>query len=539
MRNVLRSVMLLLSMTAVVSYLGIQESNAAQDVNKGKNIKPTVRETLIDGERIGEDSDIVIETGSGRLLEFPEDIGHVFISAPTIADINLLSKNSFELLGLKQGKARLRVDGKNGRVLLKKNVSVAFDLDKISSVLCEMFPSNSVSIINLEQSIVLKGEVESPKIAADIMDTVSKLTGGEANIVNNMTISMPTQVLLKVKIAKVYREITKSLGINWRNLSIGSGLSTAVIGGTRSGALPLVLAGVSKVAGKVSGGEKVTSQLTNTFDANVGLSGTESLNLPTSTAGARWIIDYKDGKGNSIGSIIDALAEESLATILAEPTLVALSGESAKFSSGGEEPYKNNSTGNSTTTTTQFKEWGIMLDFTPTVLSENRIRIKVKPEVSSLENASVVGEAKPLSKQSVETTVELGSGQSLAIAGLIKKEKSLTASELPGLAKIPVLGGLFKSSANTLKETELVILVTPYIVKPSSKQLMTPLDHAPAIFSPCGTTLFKSLCEDNENFQKNKKNKQRNAICNRKSKLQKERKSACMKAAEHSGYTIS
>ena len=454
----------------------------------------------IDGNILSKASDVTLEVGSGKLFDFPEDIGHIFISDPAIADVNILSKKSFELLGLKHGKTRLRVDNTDGQAIFRHDINVSFDLDRITSVLQNMFPDSRVSVTNFNKSIVLTGTAESSKTAADIMETLAKLTNGELNIVNHISIGTPTQVMLKVKIAKVYREVTKSLGINWRSMNLGSGFSAAIIGGTTNGALPLVLAGTSTIAANMAGTNTV-SYTENTFDVNAGLKGEKDTpaTVPLSKSGARWIMDYKDSGGRNIGGVIDALAEESLATILAEPTLVALSGETAKFTSGGEEPYKNNATGSATTTTTQFKEWGIMLEFSPTVISNDRIRMKVKPEVSSIEAASSAEGEKPLSKQLVETTVELGSGQSLAIAGLIKKEKSLTANELPGLASIPLLGSLFRSSNNTIKETELVIIVTPYIVKPSSKQLMTPIDNLPKVYAPFSINMLKRFYDVGKN----------------------------------------
>lgn len=523
------------------SKVKIQKKQSA-DVHNIDNEEEKLR-IRIDDEPYDNANEFVIEQGSGRIIEFSKDIGHVFIADPTVMDVNLLSKRSFEIVGLKRGRTRIRVDDKNNKIMLRKDVSVSFDLSKILSVIYDMFPNNNVSVVNFDTSIVLKGEVESPKVALDIMDTVSKLVGGEANVVNNMTIGSPAQVMLKVKIAKVYREITKSLGINWRNLSLGSGLSAAIIGGSTGGTLPLVLGGVSAIA-KTSERGSGTSDLTNTFDTNNGIYGKQGAmpTVPLSKGGSRWIIDYRDKHGTNIGGVIDALADESLATVLAEPTLVALSGETAKFTSGGEEPYKNSSTG-SNSTTTQFKEWGIILDFTPTVLSGNRIRMKVKPEVSALENASVVGGEKPLSKQSVETTVELGSGQSLAIAGLIKKEKSLSAAELPGLSKIPLLGSLFRSSNNSLKETELVIIVTPYIVKPSSKQLMTPVDNLPKMLSPCDSNIYKKfyLTDEDEETKAPKKceNKCSKKMDNCMQRIKSDKAYRCRKITEHSGFTIS
>ena len=523
------------------SKVKIQKKQSA-DVHNTDNEEEKLR-IRIDDEPYDNANEFVIEQGSGRIIEFSKDIGHVFIADPTVMDINLLSKRSFEIVGFKRGRTRIRVDDKNNKIMLRKDVSVSFDLSKILSVIYDMFPNNNVSVVNFDTSIVLKGEVESPKVALDIMDTVSKLVGGEANVVNNMTIGSPAQVMLKVKIAKVYREITKSLGINWRNLSLGSGLSAAIIGGSTGGTLPLVLGGVSAIA-KTSERGSGTSDLTNTFDTNNGIYGKQGAmpTVPLSKGGSRWIIDYRDKHGTNIGGVIDALADESLATVLAEPTLVALSGETAKFTSGGEEPYKNSSTG-SNSTTTQFKEWGIILDFTPTVLSGNRIRMKVKPEVSALENASVVGGEKPLSKQSVETTVELGSGQSLAIAGLIKKEKSLSAAELPGLSKIPFLGSLFRSSNNSLKETELVIIVTPYIVKPSSKQLMTPVDNLPKMLSPCDSNIYKKfyLTDEDEETKapKKRENKCSKKIDNCMQRIKSDKAYRCRKITEHSGFTIS
>ena len=273
-----------------------------------------------------------------------------------------------------------------------------------------------------------------------------------------MSIETATQVMLKVKIAEVTRNVTKSLGINWRALS-SSGPSGGLIG---------------MAAGKSTDGFPE-------FSTDVAKDLLEENGVLTSEiGGGRWIVSAGI---NNLSALIEALASESFATILAEPNLVALSGKPATFKSGGEHGY-NVPTSGSNAMTTEFKKWGTSIEFTPVVLSEDRINIKVKAEVSSIEPGTSANSAPNLATKNVETVVELGSGQSLALAGLMQKSRGIDTKETPFLAEIPLIGSLFRNSNISSVERELVIIVTPYIVKPSSKQLKTPVDMVPKMLSP-------------------------------------------------------
>ena len=200
-----------------------------------------------------------------------------------------------------------------------------------------------------------------------------------------------------------------------------------------------------------------------------------------------------------VSALIDALAQESFASVLAEPTIMAMSGTKAEFKSGGEFGYTVTQPGQNTTTT-EFKEWGTSIEFTPVVLSEDRINITVTPKVSTVEG-STSEQAPALSTKEATTTVELGSGQSLAIAGLLQTNTSTASNETPFLADLPLFGALFRDSNVTKTQRELVIIVTPYIVKPSSKQLKVPTDMVPRMYSPLESMLARKFHKNIKKIQ--------------------------------------
>jgi pilus assembly protein CpaC len=308
----------------------------------------------------------------------------------------------------------------------------------------------------------------------DVQEIVGRFIES-SKVINKLSIETATQVMLKVKIAEVSRSVSKTLGINWKALSLGKDVSGMHYG---------------FIAGNAAGFPAF-----NVVDPSAASAAADATKTAVDTAltakveGGRWLAHT--GGSNGLSALIEALANESFASVLAEPTLVALSGKTATFNAGGEESYLVRQEGNNSNTT-EFKSWGTGIEFTPIVLSEDRINITVKPTVSTLGAKNTEGLPSITTKEA-STTVELGSGQSLVIAGLLQTTKSSVSVETPFLADLPLFGSLFRNSDVSTNEKELVIIVTPYIVKPSSKQLKTPNELVPRMYSPLESILTRKF----------------------------------------------
>ena len=407
-----------------------------------------------------------MEVNTFKFLKFKDKIGEIFIPNSTVADVEMLDNKSLYLSGLAPGNTSMIIHDKEKRILADYQITVTHALKDIRNAVEKVFPDSGIEIVSVDGNIFLKGRVSSPEMASDVLDIVGRFVD-KGKIINKLVIETATQVLLKVKVAEVSRDVTNNLGINWRTLHMGKGPSSAMFGLTH---------------GKSTLPEFAAD--TKTFQTAVlGKEGTLA-------GGGKW---FAAAGTNNLAALIDILASESFAYVLAEPSLVALSGQSATFKSGGEQPYTVRQQG-SDSNTTEFKEWGTSIEFTPIVLSEDRINIKVKAEVSVLGAPENKGDAPPLTTKNVETVVELGSGQSLALAGLVQTNRSSTSTETPFLADIPLLGALFRNSGVKLTEKELVIIVTPYVVKPSSKKLKLPTDSTPKLNSPLASIASRSFC---------------------------------------------
>jgi pilus assembly protein CpaC len=272
-------------------------------------------------------------------------------------------------------------------------------------------------------------------------------------LVNRMTIDRPLQVQLRVRITEVDRNVTQQLGINWQ--AMGNAVGN-FYGGIFSGR-PIF--NLNQPISTPSGG--------TTFPVN----------LPTNNAYSLFGA-FKTNNVN-INVLVDALNQEGLLTVLAEPNLVALSGQTASFLAGGEFPIPVSQTNGAISV--EFKQFGVKLDFTPTVLNDRRISLKVRPEVSQIDTSVSVttgGITVPgLSVRRADTTVELASGQSFAIGGLLQSNTTDIISQVPGLGSVPILGKLFSSTNYQNNKTELVIMVTPYLVEPTDpSKLRSPLE---------------------------------------------------------------
>ena len=385
---------------------------------------------------------LTLEVNKGTAIKLPGAASTVFVAAPDIADVQVKSPTMVYVFAKKPGDTVLYAVDDQDRVLLNTIVSVTSPVSRMKASLDALHPGNGVQIGNQGESIVLSGVVRSAAAAEDARKMALQHVGGNnAKVLNNIKVDAPNQVQLRVKVAEVHREALKRVGVNWQSIN---GL------------------GVVPLFGAVSSGFAVATQ------QSIGGPSSALLRLT----------------GGNFDALVDYLATQNQATILAEPNLVAMSGETASFLAGGEIPVIAPQAGlTGSTFSVTYKQVGISLAFTPTILGE-RINLKVAPEVSQL---SAVGSISvPLTATSVVTvpgiqtrramtTVELGSGQSFAIAGLLQQTSQQDIKKMPWLGDVPVLGSLFKSDAYQRAETELVIIITPFFVEPTNGQLRTPL----------------------------------------------------------------
>ncbi len=471
------SCVLLLTMYILENVIADDQKSEVQQVSnkelgimkKGfiSNVKKQIQSRREEEKHMASKTEKEIEINSVNFIKFKEKVGEIFISNSDIADIDMLDDRSLYLSGKSPGTTSLVVMNKEGKILANYQIRVTYQLNEIKNAIAKIFPDVEVELDSVEDNLIIHGKVPSPEAASGIKDIISRFVKTE-KIINKLSIETATQVMLKVKVAEVSRKLTKSLGVNWRALSIGNGPDSALLG-------------VSQ--GTVSSFPEFSATVD---DIKTNLLAEEGL-LATDLEGGRWVIA---AGMNNLSAFIDALATESFAYVLAEPNLVALSGKSATFKSGGEYGYTVKQSGTDSNTT-EFKDWGTSISFTPVVLSEDRISINVKAEVSTLKTTT---EDKPpeLTTKNVETVVELGSGQSLALAGLLQTTKSTATKENPLFSGIPLLSALFRNSTISKDETELVIIVTPYIVKPISK-VKLPTDMIPKMVSPIESILERKF----------------------------------------------
>ena len=384
-----------------------------------------------------------LEVNKGTALKLPGAASTVFVAAPDIADVQVKSPGMMYVFAKKAGDTVLYAVDAQDHVLLNTIVHVTSPISRMKSGLDAVHLDNGVSFDNQGETVVLTGTVRSAAIAEDARRLALQHVGGNASkVINNIRVDAPNQVQLRVKIAEVQRGSLKRIGINLQNLT------SIALFGIGPGRLGAAASTIQAVGGTSTGAVAFNSNDT------------------------------------SFSSLIDLLATQNQANILAEPNLVAMSGETASFLAGGEIPViapQASNTGG--TITVQYKQVGVSLAFTPTIIGD-RINLKVAPEVSQVTTegqvsvnvgtgASIIIPA--IATRRASTTVELGSGQSFAIAGLLQHNSTQTVSKVPGLGDVPILGSLFKSDAFQRQETELVIIVTPYFVEPTSQQLRTPL----------------------------------------------------------------
>src|SRR5258705_1429488 len=396
---------------------------------------------------------LALGIGKSVVIDFPHDVKDVLVGDPKIANAVVRSAQRAYIIGSAVGQTNVVFFDSAGQQIAAYDIAVKRDLNGVRAALKQTLPNAGIQIEGVGDGVMLTGSVSSPIEAQQAGDLAARLVGGADKVVNSIAVRGRDQVMLKGTVAEVRRDIVKQMGLD---------LSASMNRGTTI----------------------VKFNNTNPFTANSAplVSGN---GLATSF-----------GSMPSVQATLRAMETAGVVRTLAEPNLTAISGESATFISGGEFPIPTGVTCQTTTggaigncvQTVSFKKFGISLNFTPVVLSEGRISLRVMTEVSevSTENALTGGQGgttiPSIKTRRAETTLEIPSGGALAMAGLIQDQTKQAVNGMPGVDQIPILGGLFRSQDFVNHETELMVVVTPYVVRAvAQKELARPDDgFAPA-----------------------------------------------------------
>ncbi|GAA0284748.1 type II and III secretion system protein family protein [Alteraurantiacibacter aestuarii] len=419
--------------------------------------------------------DIVLSIGRGELVTVPGNMADIFVANETVADVQVKSQRQLFVFGLAGGETTIYASNANGDIIWSANVRVGSNIDSIDQMLALAMPEAQISVATMgSNTVLLTGTVAAPEDAAEAERLVSAFVGEGANVISRLRMATPLQVNLRVRFAEVSRSLVRAIGANLTTVD-GTGGFQFGVGQGRGAVSQFVpsyidpVTGLRVPMGPVAVGAALDGEGYNIVDQIT----------PGTTLGA-----FGRLLGMDIGAALDLAEREGLVTTLSQPNLTALSGESAEFLAGGEFPIPlSQGLG---TTTVEYKKYGVSLAYSPTVLSNGRISLRVRPEVSELSSQGAVTlngfQIPALTIRRAETTIELGSGQSFMIAGLLSNNAQNTIDRAPGAGEIPILGNLFRSTEFRRGETELVIVVTPYLVEPvSDREIVLPTDgfHAP------------------------------------------------------------
>ena len=384
---------------------------------------------------------ITLEVNKGTLIRLAGPAATVFVANPDIADVQVKSPTLVYITAKSPGETVIYAVDASDAVLLNAPILVEHDISRLRSSLRQLAPGERVSADSVDGNLDLSGVV-SDAGQADKVSRLAASIAGEAKgsqVINRMTVATPNQVNLQVRIAEVQVNKLNEIGVNWKK--VGSNLSFLTQNPTTIG-----------------------SELTNTLTV---------------------------GQSTGTGAIamIDALEQEGFVTSLAEPNLTAMSGQTASFTAGGQFPVPITgsaaTTGGVPTITVEYKTFGVSLSFTPTIIDAQHLNLRVRPEVSEL---TTVGEVSvpitstqvvtipALTLRTAETSLELASGESFALAGMLMHTSQQLVSKVPWIGDIPILGAVFRSDRFQRGETDLVIIVTPYLVRPVQTRVAAPTD---------------------------------------------------------------
>ena len=423
-----------------------------------------------------------VATSRGRLVTLPRPMSDLFIANPDIADVQVRSPTQLYVFGKKSGETTISATSKSGAVVYAATVRVGNNYDSLGQMLALAMPEANITATTMNGVVLLTGTVAAPDDGAEAERLVQAFVGAESKVVSRLRTATPLQVNLQVRFAEVNRSFVKNIGSNILTrdttggfqFGLASGRNPGTISNFSTAGLPVLdassrfgfPAGTISLPFDVRTGNFVYPNSGSAYDFT---KGTDRTTL--GFAGKLLGLDVLQALdlGERIGQV----------TQLANPNLTALSGETGTFLAGGEIPIPlSQGLG---AVGVEYKTFGVSLAYTPTVLSDGRISLRVRPEVSQLDysNAvSIAGTTVPgLTTRRTETTVELGSGQSFMIAGLLQNNHNNSIEKTPGIGDVPILGALFRSNGFIRNETELVIVITPYLVKPvNANEIKLPTD---------------------------------------------------------------
>ncbi len=378
---------------------------------------------------------LAISLDKSVVLRLPVAARDVLVGNPAVVDAVARTPYTVYLFAKKLGETNIFFFDDKGRQVLSLDIAVGRDSTALKNVIDKVIPGNKIKVDSLGQSIVLSGSVRSAAQSNEAFRLAQQYVDDKEKVVNSISVKDKQQVMIRVRVMEVQRNILKQVGVDTNNM------------------LQLGNATLSLIS-------------SNPFSLNNILPGSSA-------------VGNTNFNGSTFGQTLRLAERNGLVRTLAEPTLTTISGEAAKFLAGGEFPVPVEGDNNSISV--EFKPFGVGLGFTPVVLGEDRISLKISTEVSELSNNGAVTIATltipALQVRRAETVVELPSGGSMVLAGLIQEKLQQDINGLPGLKEVPILGSLFRSRDFIRNETELVIMVTPLIVKPvSEKQIASPLD---------------------------------------------------------------
>lgn len=380
-------------------------------------------------ERAGDT--LTVHTGQSRMLRLDKRVESVFVAEPGIVDVQVASSHMLFLLGRTAGRTSLAVLDSDGGVIRRWTVRVAVDMGPVRAALSEDADLGDVEVRPRRQGVELRGTVASAAAVERALQVARAYLPENTLVINGLAVSTPQQVNLEVLIAEVQRSITESLGINWQAMGRG----TDGLFGFRVGRL-------------------------------VPLSGLDTPTAPLQEGQSSGVFGSYSTGSASVRGLIDALASAGLATVLARPNITAVSGETASFFSGGEYPLPSGV--DQGQISFDYKKYGVLLDFVPTVIASNRISLTVRPEVSQRLGTDSLrildAEIPVIDVRRAETTIEVGNGESIVIAGLYRNQTDSTEAGVPALKDVPLLGRLFGTRRVRDNSTELIVAVTARLI---------------------------------------------------------------------------